>query len=73
MKAFIDEHRDAHGVEPIYKVLPVAPSTYYAHAARQADPAKQSARARSDAMLIVEIRRVSAENFGVYGVRKVWR
>lgn len=73
MKAFIDEHRDAHGVEPICKVLPIAPSTYYAHAARQADPAKQSARARSDAVLMVEIRRVFAENFGVYGVRKVWR
>ena len=73
MKAFIDEHRYAHGVEPICKVLPIAPSTYYAHAARQADPTKRSARARSDAALMVEIRRVFEENFGVYGVRKVWR
>ena len=73
MKSFIDEHRDAHGVEPICKVLPIAPSTYYAHAARQADPAKRSARARSDAALMVEIRRVFEENFGVYGVRKIWR
>ena len=37
MKAFIDEHHDAYGVEPICKVLPIAPSTYYAHAARRAD------------------------------------
>ena len=73
MKSFIDEHRDAHGVEPICKVLPIAPSTYYAHAARQADPAKRSARARSDAALMIEIRRVFEENFGVYGVRKIWR
>ena len=73
MKAFIDEHRDAHGVEPICKVLPIAPSTYHAHAARQADPTKRSARARSDAALMVEIRRVFEENFGVYGVRKIWR
>ena len=39
MKAFIDAHRDVHGVEPICRVLPIAPSTYYAHAARKADPA----------------------------------
>ena len=38
MKAFIDEHRDAYGVEPICKVLPIAPSTYHAPAARRADP-----------------------------------
>ena len=73
MEAFIDEHRDAHGVEPICRVLPIAPSTYHAHVARHADPAKRSARARSDAALMVEIRRVFEENFGVYGVRKVWR
>ena len=73
MIAFIDDHRDAHGVEPICRVLPIAPSTYHAHAARQADPARRSARARSDAALMVEIRRVFEENFGVYGVRKVWR
>ena len=73
MKAFIDEHRDAYGVEPICKVLPIAPSTYHAHAARRADPGRLPARARSDAALMVEIRRVFEENFHVYGVRKVWR
>jgi transposase InsO family protein len=72
MIAFIDEHRETYGVEPICRVLPIAPSTYYAHAARQADPAKLPARARSDATLMIEIRRVFEANFCVYGVRKVW-
>ena len=73
MKAFIDAHRDAYGVEPICRVLPIAPSTYHEHAARQADPSRLPARAKRDAVLKVEVRRVFNENFGVYGVRKVWR
>ena len=54
-------------------MLPIAPSTYRAHAAKQADPTKLSARAKQDAIRKIEIRRVLAENFDVYGVRKVWR
>ncbi len=73
MIAFIDDHRQAHGVEPICKVLPIAPSTYHAHVAKRRDPAKLSARARQDAALKIEVRRVFDENFRVYGVRKVWR
>ncbi|HZA92839.1 MAG TPA: IS3 family transposase [Gemmatimonadales bacterium] len=73
MKAFIDEHREVYGVEPICRVLPIAPSTYYEHAARKADPGRRPARERRDAELCQEIRRVFAANFGVYGVRKVWR
>ena len=73
MIAFIDDHRDAYGVEPICRVLPIAPSTYYAHAARRADPDRLPARAKRDAALVVEIRRVFEANFCVYGVRKVWR
>jgi putative transposase len=73
MIAFIDEHRAVHGVEPICKLLPIAPSTYHVHAARRADRSKLSARATSDAALMIEIRRVWEENFCVYGVRKVWR
>ena len=73
MIAFIDDHRALYGVEPICRVLPIAPSTYHAHAARRADPGKLPARARSDAALMVEIRRVFEANFYVYGVRKVWR
>src|SRR4051812_22268585 len=73
MIAFIDEHRVLHGVEPICRVLPIAPSTYHAHAARRAAPGKLSARVRRDITLRTEIRRVYEENFRVYGVRKVWR
>jgi putative transposase len=67
MIAFIDDHHAAYGVEPICRVLPIAPSTYHAHAARRADPDRASARARSDATLSREIQRVWEENFQVYG------
>jgi putative transposase len=73
MIAFIDDHREAYGVEPICKILPIAPSTYHAHVAKRADPAKLSARGKRDMALKAEIRRVFAKNFEVYGARKVWR
>jgi putative transposase len=76
---FIREHRDHRedgglrwGVEPICAVLsqhglPIAPSTYYEHVAKQ-----PTDRDRRDAGLINQIRRVHADNYGVYGARKVW-
>jgi transposase InsO family protein len=73
MIGFIDDHRAAHGVEPICGVLPITPSTYHAHAAQRVDPGKASARARRDAVLRAQIRQVFDANFAVYGVRKVWR
>ena len=73
MIGFIDDHRGAYGVEPICKLLPIAPSTYHAHAARRTDPARLPARARRDVVLATDIQRVFDANFGVYGVRKVWR
>ena len=73
MIAFIDDHREAHGVEPICKVLPVAPSTYHDHVAKRIDPSRLSARAKRDEALKDEVRRVFEANFRVYGVRKVWR
>jgi putative transposase len=73
MIAFIDEQREVYGVEPICKVLPIAPSTYHDHAAKRRDPTKMSARARRDTALKPEVARVFAENFEVYGARKVWR
>jgi putative transposase len=73
MITFIDDHRQIYGVEPICRVLPIAPSTYYLHVARCADPGRLPARAQRDATLCGEIRRVWEENFQVYGVRKVWR
>jgi len=73
MITFIDDHRKEHGVEPICKVLPIAPSTYHEHKARQADPSRLPGRAQCDAALRMEIKRVFDANFGVYGVRKAWR
>ena len=73
MIAFIDDQRDAHGVEPICKVLPITPSTYFDHVAKRANPEKLPVRAKRDAMLQPEINRVFRENFRVYGVRKIWR
>jgi len=73
MTRFIDDHRDQYGVEPICKILPIAPSTYYARKAAEADPQQLSERARRDIALRPVIKRVFNENYGVYGVRKVWR
>lgn len=70
--SFIDEHRVAYGVEPICAELPIAPSTFYEHKAREVDPQRLPARHRRDAELAVEIRRVWEQNFRVYGARKVW-
>jgi len=72
MVAFIDEHREAHGVESICEQLPIAPSVYYEQKARAADPSKLPQRARRDGELKPEIERVWKENFGVYGAEKVW-
>ena len=58
MITFINDHRGAHGVEPICKVLPIAPSTYHDHAAKRAGPEKLSERAKRDMGLKPEITRV---------------
>jgi transposase InsO family protein len=73
MVAFIDAHREHYGVEPICEVLPMAPSTYYEHKARQADPGRLPPRVQRDRELESQIQRVWDENFQVYGVRKAWR
>jgi putative transposase len=73
MIAFVDDHKEAYGVEPICRVLPIAPSSYREGAAQRRDPARLSARARRDLALKPEVARVFAENFAVYGARKVWR
>ena len=73
MTAFVDEHREEFGVEPICAELPIAPSTYYEHKRRERDPDRRSARSRRDRELRTQIRRVWESNFGVYGARKVWR
>ncbi len=72
MITFIEEHRDAIGVEPICKHLPIAPSILYDHMAKRANPDLMSDRAKRDMALKPEIERVWKQNFKVYGVRKVW-
>ena len=73
MIALIDDHRTSYGVEPICRELPIAPSTYHAEIARRPDSLSAPPRVRRDVALRGEVRRVWEENFGVYGVRKVWR
>jgi len=72
MVSFIDEQRDAYGVEPICRVLPIAPSTYFEQKGREADPQRLPARLVRDRELLAEIERVWKENHSVYGARKVW-
>jgi putative transposase len=73
MVSFIDAHRATYGVESICAQLPIAPSQYYEHKAREAEPARLPPRLQRDRALAPEIRRGYEENFHVYGFRKVWR
>jgi putative transposase len=73
MKEFVDRHRELHGVEPICKVLQIAPSGYRRHAAHQRNPALRCARAQRDDGLIPQIERVWQVNMQVYGADKVWK
>lgn len=73
MVAFIDDHRDEYGIEPICEMLPIAPSTYHLHKARRVNPDLRPDREKRDAELELHIRRVWDDNFQVYGPRKVWK
>jgi len=73
MVLFIDQHRATYGVEPICRVLPIAPSTYFRCKAEQRDPTRRSARKQRDEVLRAIIRRIWEENHRVYGPRKVWK
>jgi putative transposase len=66
MIEYIDQNKDEFGVEPICKELPIAPQTYYA--AKSRPPSKRS---QTDEVTVRKIRQVHADNYGVYGVRKV--
>ena len=72
MKGFIDQHRDTYGVEPICKVLQVAPSGYRRYAACQRNPSLRSVRTQRDGRLMPQIERVWQSNLQVYGADKVW-
>lgn len=73
MYAFVDAHRTAYGVEPICRVLEIAPSSYYAARQAETDPTRRAARRQRDETLCADIRRVHRDNHEVYGARKVWR
>jgi putative transposase len=73
MVSFIDRYRGEYGVEPICRVLPIAPSTYREHKARQRDPGRLPHRAQQDIVLRGHIRRVWMENRLLYGAKKVWK
>src|SRR5215207_636228 len=67
---FVDDHRDEFGVEPICKVLQVAPSTYYAARRRQVAP---SARAVRDTVMMQVLMVLWVANRRVYGAHKLWK
>jgi putative transposase len=69
----VDTLSDEYGVGPVCHELDIAPSSYYRHREHQLHPDKRSHRDRRDDQLKLEIQRVYDENYGVYGVRKVWR
>ena len=73
IRQFIDEHREVYGVEPLCKVLQIAPSGYRRYAAQQRNPQLLCARAQRDAVLMPKIHKVWEKNMKVYGADKVWR
>jgi len=73
LRSFVDEHRDAFGVEPICRQLQIAPSGYRRHVALRRKPEERSQRVRRDEVLVPEIERVWQANLQVYGADKVWR
>jgi hypothetical protein len=68
MTSFIEEHRGEYGVEPICRVLPIAPSTYHERVAQRRDPSRLSPRSQRDEAMKPEVQRVFDANFKVYGV-----
>jgi hypothetical protein len=73
MVTFMDQNRATYGVEPICRVVPIAPSTYFRWKAAQADPTKRSTRAVRDEVLKAIIQRIWRENDQAYGSQKVWK
>lgn len=73
MVTFIDDHRQMYGVEPICRVLPIAPSTYYPWKAWEANPQRRSRRAQEDERLRPHVHRVWTEHRSLYRAEKVWK
>lgn len=72
MIAFMETHREAFGVEPVCRVLQIAPATFHRHAAIARNPDLASDRARQDKQDLEKIKAVHAQSRGRYGARKVW-
>ena len=72
MIQFIEDHKVAHGVEPICRVLRIAPSTFYAHAAVVRDPDLASDRAKKDVLDKAKIKEAFNNSGKRYGARKIW-
>ena len=73
MIGFIEQNRTVFGVEPICRVLPIAPSTYYAHNAVARNPDLACNRAKRDIVDCEKIKAVYDDSTGRHGARKVWR
>ena len=73
MVGFIDQYREVYGVEPICKLLPIAPSTYHRCKTLEQHPEQCSNRDKRDEQLIPEIQRAWEESHRNYGARKVWK
>lgn len=73
MVDFIDDHKKNYGIEPICRVLPIAPSTYYRAQDLSDNPHKRSLRSQHDDFYISEIRRIWQDSKCRYGARKVWQ
>ena len=72
MVKFIDDEKEKYGVEPICRILPIAPSTYYRIKDEQDNPEKQSHRKQSDKHLMAQIKQIWQASGCRYGIRKVW-
>ncbi len=73
MVQFIDDHKNNYGIEPICRVLPIAPSTYYRAQDLSDNPHKHSLRSQHDDFYLSEIIRIWQDSKCRYGVRKVWQ
>lgn len=68
MSAYVDQHRDRLGVEPICRTLDVSASAYY-----QRKTGERSARDLEDERLLAVIRVTHKQNYEAYGYRRMWK
>ncbi len=68
MSAYVEEHRERFGVEPICRTLDVSASAYY-----ERSSGERSVRAVEDERLLERIREVHEANYCAYGYRRMWK